>query len=88
MGHDYDEDYHRMQSVAVEVEHIEECDDHDGYFMIVGDDETESRFYAAVTAMHKRGELAGTLKQMKRTAKAVLDDCGLECAAHERMAAE
>ena len=56
--------------------------------MIVGDDETESRFYAAVTAMHKRGELAGTLKQMKRTAKAVLDDCGLECAAHERMAAE
>lgn len=80
------DDYHLIEAKAVQIGAIEECDDHEGYFMTSLDDELEKKLYASVAKMHQNGELSGTLEAARETTKSVLEATGIDCAECERIA--
>lgn len=83
-----DENYETIQDAAVDVGHIEECDDHSGSFVLIGDDETKGALFERVVGMWKRGKLKGTREQVQETTEKVINDAGFDCEACERLAAE
>jgi hypothetical protein len=68
-----------LRTLLVSVRAIEECEHHDGVFYSVNNQDAESTAYACATAAHKRGELDGSLDEVRTAIKQVIEDAGPDC---------
>jgi hypothetical protein len=52
-----------------------------GTFLTRGDSEAETKAYKIASAMHRDGELSGSLNQVREAVKAAIENAAEECSA-------
>lgn len=67
------------RAILVKTGALGQCPVHEDIFYVMDDNDAEKHAYALATTMHQKGELDGTLQEVRKAIAEAIQDAGVDC---------